>query len=220
MRVLFYLLNVVFFLLLAIPANSKVLEVPIYGTYNFNTNSLNVFWKTSPPFTSYKAQLYKRILGVECSNIYTDTLLLENTTNSLNTTFNNLLVYTDNKTRYYIKIFGSSGTTDTLLYVQEFYIYIAGTTFQVSWSNCNVGESSTVVYYTTTPSFNFGEEVPVNTWQNYLYSTVVNQFTNISMIFVYKYIDVNNTTIYSGPSAQIILFSGLPGKPTWQGVEN
>ncbi len=218
-----YLLNVVFllFLFITTSVSGKTLEVSIYGNYNFNTNSLNVFWKPDVLFNTFKTQLFKRVLGNECTGIYTDTLLLENTSTNLNTTFNNLLIYTDNKTRYYVKVFGVSGTNSTLLYSQEFYVFIAGTTFQVSWSNCNVGENSTVVYHTTTPSFNFGEEIPVVNWKNYIFDITINQFTNISMIFVYKYLDsATNTIIYSGPSAQILLFSGLPSKPTWQGIDN
>ncbi|MBV5346653.1 hypothetical protein JZU46_00250 [bacterium] len=225
MKYIKYVLATVTFLLLLIrPVYSATLAVAIYGSYDYYSKALSVFWKTTTIYDSFKIDFYSTFVApnAPCGTAPTLTLKSSYTSNysNKNITLPNV---TDGK--YRVNIYGVVGTTSTLLQTQDFFIQAVSKDFTIGW--CNTSSSTftytgTLVYTSTTGSFDFEGEENITTWQISELARNTQYFSIKNMLFVnLGYDNVSPTvTIKSPKSAQIITYTVIPEKPIWGGIIN
>lgn len=206
-------LLVVFLLASLKPVYADNLSVSVYGSYNFASKGLTIFWKTpTTTYSSYKLVLSKITVTNVCGSSIL-TLLKTYTTNGYNTTFTNL-----SPDYYRVDIKGVLPTGEILIYTQDFFIALTSPKFEISWCNGTSADNSsitdTVVYTNVIPSFEFTNNVSVPDYKTMKLSKVTNYYDSLNMIFVNKV-----GTGVSGPSGQVIVYSVIPEKPTWQWIK-
>ena len=206
-------LLVVFLLAGLKPVYADTLSVDVYGSYNFAAKGLTIFWKTpTTTYSSYKLILSKITVTATCgSPILTG--LKTYTTNAYNTTFTNLP-----PDYYRVDIKGITSTGEALVYSKDFFIALTSPKFEISWCNGtsadNASITDTVVYTNVVPSFEFTNNVSVPDYKTMKLSKTTNYYDSLNMVFVNKV-----GTGQSGPSGQVIVYTVLPDKPTWQGIK-
>lgn len=216
MRYLFFL-----FILLCIysPVHGASINVPVYGTYNFEQKSLSVYWVSNTNYTTYKILLYSVVTSnTVCPRTSTETLIRTLTTPDKHITFDN--INTTSTLRVLIK--GLVNTTEVLVAEQEFWIQLIPRKYGVDWcidDTPGVQLTGTTIYYTEVPSFTFGNSENLTTWQSKTFSKEHEYGYKINMVLTAKYRVNGSANEQESPhSAQLILFSGLPEKPEWQGI--
>jgi len=204
-----FIFLVVFLLTLIKPVYAETVDLNLYGAYDFTTKSFSVFWKNpSITYTSYVVELYKLTLSQTCGD---NTLTLLKTAN---TSGNNLTFTTLAPDYYKIKIKGINNTTQTEVFVQDFFIAVSSPSFSIGWCNTDsVNLTDTVVFVETVPTFTFSNSVSVPEYKNMTLSKETSYFQVLNMIFVNKF-----GTQTSPPSGQVIVYSAIPKKPTWKGI--
>ncbi len=202
---------VMFLLTLTKTVYAETVDLNMYGTYDFSTKAFSVFWKNpSTTYSSYVVELNRITLNPTCGD-NTVTFI-----QSANTTGNNL-TFTNLNTGYYkVKIKGVVNTTQTDVFIQDFFIAVSSPSFSIGWCNVtSVDLTDTVVFVENIPTFTFSNSVSVPEYKNMVLSKETNYFQVLHMVFVNKF-----GTQKSPPSGQVIVYTAVPKSPVWKGLSN
>ena len=207
-RLLFIL--VVFLLAFSTPIYADSVKVDVYGVYNYEAKALSVFWKNPTiTYSSYIIELNKVTLGVACGGI-THTLLETTPTTGNNLTYSNL------EPGYYmvlIKGVNAQGASVNV-FSKDLFITVSSISFKISWCYKNPEIiTDTIVFITETPTFEFTNSISVPEYKQMSIAKETSYFTVLNMVFQNK-----STVELSEPSGQVIVYSAIPYKPTWQGI--
>ena len=218
----YVLATVIFLLLIVRPVYSATLAVDIYGSYDYYSKNLSIFWRTTDVYTSFKIEFYSTLSNGTCDASPTLTLKNSYTSNysNKNITLSNV---TDGK--YRIKVYGVTGTSNTLVQTQDFFIQAVSKDFTIGWCNItpsNFTYTGTTVYTNTTSSFDFGNEESISTWKITELARSTQYFNIKNMVFTNNgYYNSAPTTIIKSPiSAQVITYTVIPETPIWKGIIN
>jgi len=201
--------------------------VPMYGVFDFNSNTLSVFWNISKSWDSYKIFIYEQDHtdpNIRCDSPINSVLLTNKDVpvNSQSINFSGL----KRTAEYKVDIFGVQGTSQSLLATQIFWVHLVTPEFGVSW--CLDDSLSSKYEYTgyrwydaEAPSYTFTAFEDLVDWKNKAISRVFpyGRKTNVVVTSVAKLIGDSQVS-ESSASAQLILFSALPGRPAGVGLSN
>jgi len=213
------------FLLLGLrPVYCAELTVGVYGSYDFNTKNMSIFWKPITGYTGYSVTLYRiNVVNADvCPQTLTETSINTATTTSTvtNITFTNVSA----NNRYIAKISGITSSGQSILYTKEFYIWVVTPQYTVAWCPTPVDTLndliSTIEYSTPAPSFSFGNSIDISTWKTQKVSKNSSYYTINNMVLVNVYKNkATSQTLYSEPSAQAITYTAIPDTPIWDTIK-
>lgn len=194
---------------------SNLLNVSIYGTYDFTERALYVFWNNTQ-YQSFKVELHKVKISDNCTGPISIGLIGSITTTSHNLRFTNI------EPNYYRAIiYGVNGSSNLFIIQQDFFIASASRSYAISWCNgVSPTLTKTIVYVTDKPTFeNFGgEPIDVPKWQEMVLDrSNLSYFVQENMLFRNVFTNGTETTL-SPPSGQVITYTVIPDKPTWKGI--
>lgn len=201
-------------------------SVDVYGDYDFNKRELSVFWKNNIVYDSYKVDLYAlpTVYSDTCINVNSGVLATTRVTTTSNIIFTNVGTLLE-PVKCRVIIYGIKNNVETLIYKQEFYIYLLSTSYRVEWELCNLsgGYEYLGVYEHSTlnPNYVFDTNRFIESWESSVF--IDNDIYGKKKYVIFTSVGKepgSDTIIVSQPSGIFILYHVLPEKPKLEGITN